>query len=343
MRYPATSMSGRRNTLVTGGAGFVGSHLVERLVARGDRVIVLDDLSTGREQNLDAVARRSDVELVVGSVLDEPLVAQLAARADEIYHLASPVGVGVVLRDPARAIETIVGGTLVVLRQAARRGCPTLVASSSEVYGPREQGALREDDRPVLAPPGVTRWAYGTAKLAGEHIALAAHAKGLPVVVARLFNVVGPRQSAAQGMVLPRFVAQALSGEPLTIHGDGAQSRCFCDVRDVTEALVRLVAAPAARGRVVNVGSPEPVSIEGVAALVARCVGATGIVKVPYESAYPSGFEEVRTRVPDLTLLRELIAFAPSRSLEQTVRDVAEALRAPAARTRDDRVEPDEA
>ncbi len=328
-------------TLVTGGAGFIGSHLVERLVARGDRVVVLDDLSTGREENLDAVSPRHAVELVVGSVLDDGVVAQFVARADEIYHLASPVGVGMVLRDPARAIETIVRGTQIVLEHARRRARPTLIASSSEVYGPREQGALSEDDRPVLAPPSVTRWAYATAKLASEHLALAAHAGGLPVVVARLFNVVGPRQSAAQGMVLPRFVAQALSGEPLTIHGDGLQTRCFCDVRDVTEALVRLVSTPTARGRVVNVGSPRPVSVESLAALVARCVGETGIVKVPYESAYPSGFEEVRTRVPNLSLLHELIAFAPSRPLEQTVRDLASALRA-TGRMRDERAQPRE-
>lgn len=328
----ASAMGATNMTLVTGGAGFLGSHVVDLLVAQGERVLVLDDLSGGRLANLRTASASGLVELVEASVLDEARVVAAISHARAIVHLASPIGVATVLDDPAHTIEVIVGGAQNVLRHAHRRGVPTLVASSSEVYGPGGPSPLSEEDRPVLGPPDRFRWAYATAKLASEQMALAYHARGLPVVIARLFNAVGPRQSAARGMVLPRFVSQALAGGPVTVHGDGLQTRCFCDVRDVTRALLALMATPAANGRVVNVGSAETTTIRALAERVVAIAGRGAIAHVPTESAYRAGFEEVRSRIPCLTLIEKLISFRPVWKLDASIADVVSALSSEAGR-----------
>ncbi len=311
-----------RLALVTGGAGFIGSHLVDALLQRGLDVVVLDDLSTGDRANL---ASSGDVELVLGSVLDDALVESLVASADEVFHLAGAVGVKLVMESPVRTIESIVEGTRIVLRHAATRGCRVVLTSSSEVYGPAASGPLRESDRLTLGPPSVRRWAYATAKLTAEHLALAYHTDaGLPATVARLFNTVGPRQSEAYGMVLPRFVAQALSGGPITVHGDGSQTRSFCDVRDVVRALIALSASERAIGRVVNVGADQPISIASLAERVRAVLGvAAPIERLSHEAVYGPGFEDVQSRIPDLSLLGDLIEFAPSYSIDDTIADLA--------------------
>jgi len=319
--------------LVTGGAGFIGSHLVERLVALGRRVTVLDDLSTGRRSNLDGV--RDRVELVEGNVADTATL--MAGRHfDEVYHLAAAVGVRLVLEDPIRAIETNVHGTAAVLEYAQHHGQPrTLIASSSEVYGKPNTGVFSEDDDSLYGPTTTTRWSYAASKALDEHLALAYdRLRGVPVVVCRFFNTVGPRQIGDYGMVVPNFVSAALRGEPITIYGDGEQSRCFCDVRDVAGLLPTLLSAPGARAQVVNVGHDEPVTIAGLADLVTETLASDSpITKIPYSDAYPAGFEDLRQRRPDLSRVRELTGFEPRIPLRQTILDLAAEIGTATART----------
>lgn len=319
--------------LVTGGAGFIGSHLVERLVGLGRHVTVLDDLSTGRRSNLEGVGDR--VELIEGNVAD---TASLLGdrRFDEIYHLAAAVGVRLVLEDPIRAIETNVHGTAAVLEYAQHHGQPrTLIASSSEVYGKPNTGVFSEDDDSLYGPTTTTRWSYAASKALDEHLALAYdRLRGVPVVVCRFFNTVGPRQIGDYGMVVPNFVSAALRGEPITIYGDGEQSRCFCDVRDVAGLLPTLLSAPGARSQVVNVGHDEPVTIAGLADLVTETLASDSpIRKIPYSDAYPAGFEDLRQRRPDLSRVRELTGFEPRIPLRQTILDLAAEIGAATART----------
>lgn len=327
---------GPASTLVTGGAGFVGSHLVDVLLAAGRRVTVVDNFSTGRRSNL--AGHPGPVRLI-----EADLTAALSAfgggeRFDEVYHLAAAVGVKRIVERPIESIENNVAETAAVMRFALDHGpapgvpARVLFTSSSEVYGKSEKLPFSEDDDSVLGPTTAPRWSYAAAKAIGEHLALAHHrAHGLPVVVARLFNTVGPRQVGEYGMVLPRFVRAALAGEDLTVFGDGEQTRCFCDVRDVAPALVRLLAEPAAHGRVVNVGGDAPVSIDGLARLVVRTLGSASAVRtVPYVEAYGSGFEDLRDRRPDLTRVRGLIGFAPAIGLERTIRDIAAFVSLPA-------------
>jgi len=313
-----------RRSLVTGGAGFIGSHLVERLVARGDRVTVIDDLSTGRESNLAPVAGsvrflRGDVAEVLASMGPEETF-------DELYHLAAAVGVRLVLEDPIGSIETNVGGTAAALHFAQTHGKPrTLIASSSEVYGKPNTGVFSEEDDSLYGPTTTTRWSYAAAKALDEHLALAYdRLRDVPTTVCRFFNTVGPRQVGEYGMVVPGFVAAALRNQPLTVYGDGEQSRCFCDVRDVADALPRILAAPGSRGRVFNVGSETPITIGELADLVIETLGSkSAIKKIPYADAYPAGFEDLKQRRPDLARVRELIGFAPSIPLTQTILDLA--------------------
>lgn len=313
-----------KRVLVTGGAGFIGSHLVERLVARGDRVTVIDNLSTGRESNLASVA--GSVRLIQGDL--SRVLASMGPEEtfDELYHLAAAVGVRLVLEDPIGSIETNVGGTSAALEFAQTHGKPrTLIASSSEVYGKPNTGVFSEEDDSLYGPTTTTRWSYAAAKALDEHLALAYdRLRDVPTTVCRFFNTVGPRQVGEYGMVVPNFVAAAMKNEPLTVYGDGEQSRCFCDVRDVADALPRLLETPGSRGRVFNVGSDTPVSIGELAELVVETLGSdSAIKKVPYSDAYPSGFEDLRQRRPDLTRVRDLIGFAPTIGLTQTVRDLA--------------------
>jgi UDP-glucose 4-epimerase len=316
--------------LVTGGAGFIGSHLVERVLARGDRAVVLDDLSTGRRENLAAVAGRREVEFVEGSVMDRPLVASLVARADRVVHLAAAVGVRLIVDEPVRTLETNIHGTEVVLAECARRLTPVFVASSSEVYGKGSRCPFREEDDVLLGPTTKSRWSYAASKMVDEFLALSYQKeRGLPARVGRFFNTVGPRQVGQYGMVLPRFIGQALDGEPVTVYGDGRQSRTFGHVAEVVEAVVRLMDTPATAGQVFNIGGTEEVTILALAERVRGLTGGVAQIRhVPYEEAYGGGFEDLGRRVPDTAKLRAATGFAPSRSLDDILRDTIAHLRA---------------
>jgi len=316
--------------LVTGGAGFVGSHLVERLLSEGHEVSVLDDLSTGRLDNLRSVLGRPELRFVEGSVLDRALVEDLVARAEAVYHLAAAVGVRRIIDQPRLSIEVNLRGTEHVLAAAAKAGQRVLVASTSEVYGKNDTGPLREDADSIVGPTHITRWLYAITKAADECLALAYRREtGLPVVVIRLFNTIGPRQTGQYGMVVPRFVRQALRAEPITVYGDGQQTRCFTYVDDVVTAMLALIDHPGAAGEVFNVGQACEVSIEQLARLVRELTrSASPIVYVPYHEAYGSGFEDMQRRVPDVSKLRCLTGFAPSISLEEALRRIIASERA---------------
>jgi UDP-glucose 4-epimerase len=310
--------------LVTGGAGFIGSHLTERLLARGDEVVVLDDLSTGSKENLASVAGRKDFALRIGSALDAAAVEAALAGCDAVVHLAAAVGVRLIVERPVHTIETNVNGTAVVLAAAAKRGAKLLLASTSEVYGKSAKVPFREEDDLTLGPTVNSRWSYACSKALDEWLAFAWwREKRLPVVVARLFNTVGPRQTGRYGMVLPNFARQALKGEPITVFGSGSQSRCFGHVADAVEALLRLLDAPSAVGEVVNVGSDEEVTIEELARRVkAAARSESPITHVAYAKAYAEGFEDMQRRVPDLAKLERLTGFRPRTKLAQTIDDV---------------------
>jgi len=310
--------------LVTGGAGFIGSHLCEALAARGSAVVAVDDLSNGLATNLDRALASGRVEFIEGTV-SAVLPALAGRRFDGVFHLAAAVGVRLVVEDPAAAAETNIRETMAALDFARRTGSPFLLASSSEVYGKGVRAPFREEDDLVFGPPTVSRWSYGLSKAIDEHLALASGARdGLPVTVARLFNTVGPRQRGRFGMVLPRFVDAALAGEPLEVHGSGRQVRCFCDVRDVVGALRRMIDSPACRGRVLNVGSDRPVTIDDLAAAVLRVTGATGgIRRVPHSEVFGTAFEDLAIRVPDVSAIRAAIGFEPAIPLDTTIADVA--------------------
>ena len=310
--------------LITGGAGFIGGHLAERLLGMGRRVLVLDDLSTGRYENVSALEGRPEFELRVASVTDPETVERCVVACDAVFHLASAVGVKLVVDEPVKTIETIVNGTDVVLRACARYRRRVLLTSSSEVYGKTTRVPFSEGDDCVVGPTTTRRWAYACAKMLDEFLALAYwHQARLPVVVARLFNTVGPRQTGRYGMVIPRFVAQAIAGEPITVYGDGTQSRCFAHVQDVVTALIGLMEQTAARGEVFNVGNDEEVTILQLAERVRALTGSKSVVRlVPYHEAYTAGFEDMVRRVPDLSKIRRLMDYRPSRSLDQILADV---------------------
>jgi len=313
--------------LVTGGAGFIGSHLTEELVSRGAEVTVLDNVSTGSVRNLDPVADR--IELVQGSVLDPLLVDDLVARADVVVHLAAAVGVRLVVDQPLRSFLTNVRGTEVVLEAAHRSRRKILVASTSEIYGKNDKVPFKEDDDRVLGSLRAWRWGYSISKSVDELLAYAYHReRGLESIVVRLFNTTGPRQTGAYGMVLPRFVGQALAGEPLTVYGDGSQTRCFCHVQDVVEALCKLLEEPRAVGEVFNVGSTEEVSIKELAERVIEMTGShSGIRHVPYEEAFEEGFEDMTRRVPDISKMREAVGWTPGRRLDDIIQEMKASLR----------------
>jgi UDP-glucose 4-epimerase len=315
--------------LVTGGAGFIGSHLVERVLARGDRAIVLDDLSTGRRENLAAVERDAAVEFVLGTVTDRPLVASLVARADRVVHLAAAVGVRLIVDEPVRTLETNIHGTEVILNECARRKTPVFVASSSEVYGKGSRCPFREDDDVLLGPTTKSRWSYAASKMVDEFLALSYHKeRGLPARVGRFFNTVGPRQVGQYGMVLPRFIGQAFDGGPITVYGDGDQSRSFAHVAETVEAVLRLMDAEASAGQVFNIGGTEEVTIRRLAERVRAMVNPSAEIRhLPYEEAYGGGFEDLGRRVPDTSRLRAATGFAPSRPLDDILRDTVEHLR----------------
>jgi UDP-glucose 4-epimerase len=321
--------------LVTGGAGFIGSHLVEALLARGDRVVVVDDLSTGRRSNLPQ--SHPGLTTLIARVSDAVGAPDLRRNFDTIYHLAAAVGVQRVIDDPIRSIENNVTETADILRFALAHGphpgtpARLLFASSSEVYGKSTATPFHEHADTVFGPTSARRWSYGASKALGEHLVLAhAERHALPATIVRLFNTVGPRQVGHYGMVLPRFVAGALRREPLRVFGDGTQSRCFCDVRDVVPAIIGLADHPGAIGGVFNVGSDIPIAIADLARAVNRLLDSpAGIRLVPYDQAYGPGFEDLPQRIPSLTRVRSVIGFQPVIGLADTVRDIAAELRAP--------------
>jgi len=324
------------HVLITGGAGFIGSHLTERLLRQGHHVVVLDDLSTGRRENLEALDDQGRLRFVEGSVLDERLVERLAAGATKLFHLAAVVGVRLVIEDPLRVIEENIWGTRSVLEAARRHRVPTFVASTSEIYGKNPQVPFTEESDRVLGSPACSRWSYSTSKAVDEILALGFHRRyGFPVVIARLFNTVGPRQVGEYGMVLPRFVRQVVDGKPITVFGDGLQRRSFCDVRDVVRAIDLLMATPAAVGEIFNIGGDEEISILELAERV--IAGAphalpphlrSSIRFVSYEEAYGPGYEEFPRRVPvtgkltSLTGWRQELCFAET--LDSLFASVAE-------------------
>lgn len=322
-----TSPDASQHALITGGAGFIGSHLAERLLAHGAHLTIVDDFSTGRASNLDHLPA-DRITLVEGSV--SGVIDDLPwTRFDEVYHLAAAVGVKLILDRPIDTIERNVVETAALLRRVDEHRVPTLIASSSEVYGKSTAIPFREDDDVVYGASVYTRWSYACTKLIDEFLALAhARERNAAVVVARFFNTVGPRQIGDYGMVLPRFVAAALAGEPLTVYGDGAQARCFCDVRDVVTVLPELVRHDACHGRVFNVGHDQLITINELAQTVVRVLGSSSeIIHVPYEKAYTAGFEDLAARQPDITRLRDVTGFSPRFALEQTIEDIASTMR----------------
>ncbi|MGH2750695.1 MAG: GDP-mannose 4,6-dehydratase [Actinomycetota bacterium] len=310
--------------LITGGAGFIGSHFTDALLARGDEVTVLDNFSTGRMDNLDHLD--GQIRLMHGSVLDALLVDELVAEADVVVHLAAAVGVRLIVERPLRSFVTNIRGSETIFEAAHRYRRKVLLTSTSEIYGKRSAGAFHEDDDRVIGNPKVSRWAYSTAKAVDEILAFSYHReRGLPTVIARLFNTVGPRQTGAYGMVIPRLVTQALKGEPLTVYGDGRQTRCFCHVNDVVRALLLLLSEPEAEGDVFNVGSTEEVSVLEVAERILDLTGSRSRIEmIPYKEAYEKGFEDMRRRVPDISKIGSLIGWKPELSLESILAEVIE-------------------
>jgi UDP-glucose 4-epimerase len=315
--------------LITGGAGFIGSHLADAYVARGDEVFVLDDLSTGSIDNIRDLRAAPRFHYVIESIHHSSTVAELVDQCDVIFHLAAAVGVRLIVESPVRTIETNVHGTEVVLAQANKKKKKVLIASTSEVYGVSTQVPFREDGNLVLGPTSKGRWSYACSKAIDEFLALAYwRERKLPAVIVRLFNTVGPRQTGQYGMVVPTLVKQALTGRPMTIHGDGSQSRCFADVTDVVNALVALMEHPAAVGEVFNIGSDEEVTIRALAERIKAMTGSQSeIIYVPYEQAYGEGFEDMPRRVPDISKISKLIGYRPTKSLDQILQGVIDYFR----------------
>jgi UDP-glucose 4-epimerase len=323
--------------LITGGAGFIGSHLADAYLARGDEVLVLDDLSTGSIDNIRHLRGHPRFHYTIESVHHAPTVAEMVDQCDVVFHLAAAVGVRLIVESPVRTIETNVHGTEVVLAQANKKKKKVLIASTSEVYGLSIDVPFREDGCLVLGPTSKGRWSYACSKAIDEFLALAYwRERKLPTIIARLFNTVGPRQTGQYGMVVPTFIKQALTGRPITVHGDGSQSRCFTDVSDVVGALIGLMDHEGAVGEVFNIGSGQEVSIQTLAERVKILVGSSSeIVHIPYEQAYGEGFEDMPRRVPDISKIESLIGYSPRRSLDLILTGVIDYFRdAPSAPAR---------
>jgi UDP-glucose 4-epimerase len=319
--------------LITGGAGFIGSHLAEDLLETGHTVHILDDLSTGSIDNIRSLRQSPRFEYTIDTAVNVRLVAELVDEADVVYHLAAAVGVELIVESPVRTIETNVHCTEVLLEQANKKKKPVFIASTSEVYGKSGDLPYREDGDLLLGPTTTGRWSYACSKAIDEYLALAYwKERRLPVVIGRMFNTVGPRQTGRYGMVIPNFVRQALAREPITVHGDGHQRRCFCHVKDVVRAMTALMETDAAVGEVFNIGSTEETSVLELAELIrTACNSDSQIVCIPYEEAYEIGFEDMRRRIPDISKVGDLIQWRPSMTLDEILNDVIESQRAPAA------------
>jgi nucleoside-diphosphate-sugar epimerase len=319
-------MKGAKHILVTGGAGFIGSNLVERLLRDGKKVVVIDDFSTGSLDNLNAVKKHPRLKIIRCKISRCKELPGLAANAEFIFHLAATVGVELVVKSALHVLESSFHETEILLRAAEKNRTPVLLTSSSEVYGKSAKSEFSEEDDLLIGPPNQSRWSYACAKLTDEFLALArARERKLPVIIVRLFNTVGPRQTGRYGMVLPRFIAAAKKNQPLKVFGDGRQSRCFCLVTDVVEALLRLKDCKKARGEIFNIGGTEEVSIRELATLVIRTLGSRAKIElVPYDKAYAPGFDDMRRRKPRVKKLEKFIGFKPRTRLEEIVRLTAE-------------------
>jgi UDP-glucose 4-epimerase len=307
--------------LITGGAGFIGSHLADELLARGYQLILLDDLSTGRHSNIEHLLGRQDVEFVLGSILNADLVDDVMARADVCFHLAAAVGVNLIVERPLQSLMTNIRGSEIVFEKAHKHGTRTLVTSTSEVYGKNTSDRLKEDDDRILGSPLKSRWSYSEAKAIDEILAYTYwREKGLETVIVRLFNTVGPRQTGSYGMVIPRFVNQALRNDPITVYGNGQQTRCFCYVGDVVKGLVNLCEHPEAFGRVFNLGGNDEISMFELAHRIAVAADSTSKIDlIPYDVAYEEGFEDMQRRVPDTTRAYNLVGFEPTVGLDAII------------------------
>jgi len=312
--------------LVTGGAGFIGSHLTESLIAEGHHVTVIDDYSTGSPENLATIKDSPSLDIVEGDILNLPELEYLISRSDMVFHLAAAVGVELVVHDPVKTISINVHGTEAVLKGAERKGTKVLLASTSEVYGKSEKKEFSETDDLLIGPPMRSRWSYASSKLLDEFLGMAYYkAQKLPVIIVRLFNTVGPRQTGRYGMVLPRFVSKALAGEPIEVYGDGEQTRCFCHVADTVRALKLLPGADSAVGRVFNIGSTEQVSINGLARRVIERLGSKSQMKhIPYEQAYEPGFEDMLHRFPNIAQMKKMTGWSPVHTLDQIIDTTAD-------------------
>jgi len=312
--------------LITGGAGFIGSHLAEALLARGDEVMVIDDLSTGSIENIRHLLPHPKFHFARETVLNDLVLDRLTSQATSVVHLAAAVGVKLIVERPVHTIETNIAGTERVLRAAQRYGAKVLVASTSEVYGKGARIPFREDDDVLLGSTAKNRWAYAASKMVDEFLALAYHHEhALEVVCFRLFNTVGPRQTGHYGMVVPRFVQAGLRGEPITVYGDGTQSRCFCDVSDVVRGIVGLLGEPRAVGRVFNIGGVEEVSMRALAERVRELTGGVSeLQQIPYDQAYAPGFEDMQRRQPDITRIKDLLGWQPTVTLDGILAGVKE-------------------
>lgn len=313
------------HVLVTGGAGFIGSHLVERLLNDGQSVVVIDDLSTGRLENLKTAKTNPRLKIIRSKISDCRELPRLAAQAEFIFHLAATVGVDLVVKSALHVLESNFCETQILFHAAAKKSTPILLASTSEVYGKSAKDEFSEDDDLLIGPPGQSRWSYACSKLTDEFFALAcAREKKLPVIICRLFNTVGPRQTGRYGMVLPRFIAAARANKPLRVFGDGRQSRCFCLVNDVVEALMRLKNCQQAPGEIFNIGGTEEISILGLAKLVVETLGSKSRIElVPYEKAYAPGFDDMRRRKPRVEKLERVLGFKPQTPLREIIHKTA--------------------
>ncbi len=309
------------HALITGGAGFIGSHLAERLLNRGQQVTIIDNLSTGRFANIAGLTSHPRFRFAIEDIRNLTVMDRLVSECDVIYHLAAAVGVQRIINSPTETIETNIGGTEIVLKTARRYRKAVLIASTSEVYGKGVRIPFSEDDDSVLGPTVRSRWSYAASKMIDEFLALAYHKEvDLPVVIVRLFNTVGPRQSGQYGMVLPRFVRWALADEPIQVYGDGSQQRCFCNVGDVVEALAGLTQSPQAIGQVFNIGSTEEITIQALAERVRQRAGSRSEIRLlPYEQAYETGFEDFRRRVPNIDKIQAVLEWEPTIALDQTI------------------------
>jgi UDP-glucose 4-epimerase len=308
--------------LITGGSGFIGSHLAERLLGQGHSVTIIDNLSTGSEDNLLKV--KKNIRFHHGNILDKPLMEKLIAESDYVVHLAAALGVLNVINKPLESLKTNIQGTEVVLEASEKFSKPVLIASTSEIYGKNDKVPLSEEDDRIIGHPLKSRWSYSEAKAVDESLAYFYYLeKKLPIRIVRFFNTVGPRQVGHYGMVVPRFVAAALKNDPISVYGSGAQIRCFCHVDDAVDALLIVMASEQAIGQVFNVGNNQQVSIEGLAQIIIEITGSKSkITKIPYSQAYPEGFEDMQKRVPDISKIKNVLGWSPQKRLDQIIKDV---------------------